>query len=145
MISRTVQWKKDVADLREAVDRLQKQIDQMSSCMLFSNAPRDNWIRKSAPDWAVPAPIGPVWELETMRLPRARRSSDHLALVKPPTAIKRVTICMSGSKQIVTSYDKNGQVLNELSGPFELVGMEVLDQFGENDWEMVRESVTVSA
>ena len=141
MISRMSEWRKSIVELREAVDKLQKQLNEMSSRMSFvPTPPRENWTRYSSP----------VWELDTLLLPQARRSSKHLALVKPPTAIRRVTICFHGSEQFVTAYGRNPEtgrndvILAEYSGAFKKVGMKVLEEFGEEEWEVIR-PVTESA
>lgn len=131
-----------VYQLRSDVDVVCKKLNEILSLKTELEAlvprvstlpepPRESWDRHSCPDWQQP-----VWELETRILP-IRRVSKHLALLDPPpeSKIARVVLCMNGSIQYVVSYDADGNRLPYYSGWFHNIGIRVLSEFGDHEWE----------
>lgn len=115
--------------LDEKMELVQRQINELSARVaLFPQPLRPRWVRQSRP----------AWEAETLILPTTRRASRKLEAVQPH--IDRVTICISGRTQTVHSYDIKGNEIKPYSGPFEEVGLRVLEKFGDKPWEIVSES-----
>ena len=81
----------------------------------------------------------PGVELETLNIPavHVRRGSKHLSLLEPPPASKiaRVVVCFEGERQYVFSYDANKNRLSYYTGWFHDVGIRVLSEFGNRNWE----------
>ena len=117
-------------EMQSVMLAMQKQINELASRIAKVPTPaRSMWERHTKP----------AWELETITLPQARAVSRKLALIKR-AQIGRVTLNLSTADQIVSVYDNAGNPIDALCGRFRDVGLEVLTQAGNIEWELISKS-----
>lgn len=111
----------EVQMLRREVSQLRKEVNVLSrQVALFWHPARPSWDRYTAP--TVESESG---EMPTLKLP----------VVQDPEII-RVTIDDS-EEQYVRSYRRGNHLIQKYSGPFEKVGLQVLEKASSIIWELV--------
>lgn len=108
-----------VQQLRREVTQLRKEVNVLSrQVALFWHPARANWERHTAPKIE-------SGEMPTLKLP-----------IVQALEIVRVTIDDS-PEQYVRSYRRGNHLIQQFSGPFEQVGLKVLERAGSILWEMI--------